>query len=43
MPISSTTPLFSTLTGIIFLREKVTLANAIGSVLIVAGIFLLFI
>ncbi|MEM3458053.1 MAG: DMT family transporter [Candidatus Bathyarchaeia archaeon] len=43
VPISSTTPLFSTLTGIIFLNEKVTTGNAIGSALIVAGIFLLFI
>jgi DME family drug/metabolite transporter len=42
VPISSTTPLFSTLTGIIFLHEKVTSKNVIGSVLIVAGIFLIF-
>jgi DME family drug/metabolite transporter len=43
VPISSTTPLFSTLSGIIFLHEKVTAKNVLGSVLIVAGIFLVFI
>jgi DME family drug/metabolite transporter len=42
VPISSTTPLFSTLAGIILLHEKVTAKNAIGSTLIVAGIFLVF-
>lgn len=43
VPISSTTPLFSTLSGIIFLHEKVTTKNALGSTLIVVGIFLIFI
>jgi drug/metabolite transporter (DMT)-like permease len=43
VPISSTTPLFSTLSGIIFLHEKVTTKNASGSILIVVGIFLIFI
>jgi DME family drug/metabolite transporter len=43
VPISSTTPLFSTLSGIIFLHEKVTVKNAFGSILIVAGVFLIFI
>lgn len=43
VPISSTTPLFSTLSGIIFLHEKVTMKNALGSILIVAGIFVIFI
>jgi len=43
VPISSTTPLFSTLSGIIFLHEQVTAKNALGSVIIVAGIFLIFI
>lgn len=41
VPISSTTPLFSTLSGIIFLHEKVTVKNAFGSILIVAGVFLI--
>jgi DME family drug/metabolite transporter len=43
VPISSTTPLFSTLSAIVFLHERVTLKNALGSILIVAGIFLIFI
>jgi len=43
VPISSTTPLFSTLSGIIFLHEKMTTKNALGSILIVVGIFLIFI
>ncbi|MGQ9624047.1 MAG: DMT family transporter [Candidatus Bathycorpusculaceae bacterium] len=42
VPISSTTPLFSTLSGIIFLHEKVTKQNILGSILIVVGIFLVF-
>jgi DME family drug/metabolite transporter len=42
VPISSTTPLFSTLAGIAFLRERVTPKNALGSVIIVIGIFLIF-
>ncbi|MEM2911032.1 MAG: DMT family transporter [Candidatus Bathyarchaeia archaeon] len=43
VPISSTTPLFSTLSGIVFLREKVTAKVAIGSMMIVVGTFLLFV
>ncbi|MBS7616551.1 DMT family transporter [Candidatus Bathyarchaeota archaeon] len=43
VPISSTTPLFSTLMGIAFLREKVTTKIAVGSVMVVLGIFLIFI
>jgi len=43
VPISSTTPLFSTLSGVIFLRERVTARNAIGSIITVSGVFLLFI
>jgi len=43
VPISSTTPLFSTLSGIIFLHEGVTAKNALGSILVVVGIFLIFI
>lgn len=42
VPISSTTPLFSTLSGILFLHEKATKQNILGSILIVAGIFLVF-
>jgi len=42
VPISSTTPLFSTLAGIVLLREKVTGRSALGSVIIVAGIFMIF-
>lgn len=43
VPISSTTPLFSTLSAIIFLHERVTPKNALGSILIVVGVFLIFI
>ncbi len=43
VPISSTTPLFSTLAGIAFLHEKVTAKVALGSIFIVVGIFLVFI
>jgi drug/metabolite transporter (DMT)-like permease len=43
VPISSTTPLFSTLAGILLLREKVNAHNVAGSIMIVIGIFLLFI
>ena len=42
VPISSTTPFFSTLSGIIFLHEKVTKQSVLGSILIVVGIFLVF-
>jgi drug/metabolite transporter (DMT)-like permease len=42
VPISSTTPLFSTLAGILLLREKVTAHNVFGSMMVVVGIFLLF-
>lgn len=42
VPISSTTPLFSTLVGLALLHEKVTARNFLGSVVIVAGIFLIF-
>jgi DME family drug/metabolite transporter len=42
VPISSTTPLFSTLTSIVLLHEKVTAKNALGSIIIVVGIFLIF-
>jgi DME family drug/metabolite transporter len=42
VPISSTTPLFSTLAGITLLHEKVTARNVLGSVTVVVGIFLIF-
>jgi drug/metabolite transporter (DMT)-like permease len=42
VPISSTTPLFSTLAGAFLLHEKVTVRNALGSVMVVVGIFLIF-
>jgi len=42
VPISSTTPLFSTLSAMVLLRERVTLRNALGSAIIVGGIFLIF-
>jgi len=42
VPISSTTPLFSTLSGIIFLHERVTAKDVLGSIVIVIGIFLIF-
>jgi len=43
VPISSTTPLFSTFVGIAFLHEKVTVKNALGSLMVVIGIFAVFI
>ncbi len=42
VPISSTTPLFSTLTAIMFLHERVTAKTAAGSILVVLGIFMIF-
>ena len=42
VPISSTTPLFSTLAGFVLLREKVTARSALGSVAVVVGVFLIF-
>jgi DME family drug/metabolite transporter len=42
VPISSTTPLFSTLAAIALLHEKISAKNALGSVLVVAGIFMIF-
>jgi DME family drug/metabolite transporter len=42
VPISSTTPLFSALAGMALLHEKVTARNFLGSVIIVGGIFLIF-
>jgi len=42
VPLSSTTPFFSTLSAIIFLHERVTAKSILGSILIVIGIFLIF-
>jgi drug/metabolite transporter (DMT)-like permease len=42
VPISSTTPLFSTLAGFALFHEKVTAKNALGAIVVVAGIFLIF-
>jgi DME family drug/metabolite transporter len=42
VPMSSTTPLFATLSGIAFLHERVTAKNVAGSILVVFGIFLIF-
>ncbi|MGA3191025.1 MAG: DMT family transporter [Candidatus Bathyarchaeia archaeon] len=42
VPISSTTPLFSTLASVFLLREKVTPRTAFGSIMVVVGIFLVF-
>jgi DME family drug/metabolite transporter len=42
VPISSTTPLFSTLAGVALLREKVSAKNVAGAIIIVVGISLIF-
>ena len=42
VPISSTTPLFATVSGIVFLHEKVAAREVVGSIMIVIGIFLIF-
>jgi drug/metabolite transporter (DMT)-like permease len=42
VPISSTTPLFSTIAGLALFHEKMTANNKIGAIVIVAGIFLIF-
>lgn len=42
VPISSTTPLFSTISGKALFHEKVTAKDAAGALLIVAGIFMIF-
>jgi drug/metabolite transporter (DMT)-like permease len=43
VPISSTSPLFATVAGVVLLHEPVTAKNVAGSIIIVLGIFLLFI
>jgi transporter family protein len=42
VPISSTTPLFSTVASVFLLRERVTAWTALGVIMIVVGIFLVF-
>jgi DME family drug/metabolite transporter len=42
VPISSTTPLFAVVSGMIFLRERITVRNVAGTLVIVFGIFILF-
>jgi drug/metabolite transporter (DMT)-like permease len=42
VPISSTTPLFSTLAGFAFFREQLTRDNTLGAILVVAGVVLIF-
>jgi DME family drug/metabolite transporter len=42
VPISSATPLFSALAGVLLLHEKVNAKIALGSIMIVAGIFIIF-
>lgn len=43
VPISSTTPVFATAAGMILLHEKVTVRNVVGSIVIIGGIFLIFV
>ncbi|MCW4047402.1 MAG: DMT family transporter [Candidatus Bathyarchaeota archaeon] len=42
VPISSTTPLFTAVAGFLFFHEKVTSETVLGAVVIVFGIFLIF-
>lgn len=42
-PISSVTPLFSAMAGFILFREKATLNRALGAILVVAGVALIFV
>ena len=42
VPISSATPLFSTLAGVLLLHEKINAKIVLGSMMIVAGIFTIF-
>jgi DME family drug/metabolite transporter len=43
VPISSTSPLFAVIAGIIFLQEPVTAKIVVGSLIVVVGIFLIFV
>ena len=42
VPISSTTPLFSAIAGFAFFHEKITVNNTLGAIVVVAGVFLIF-
>jgi DME family drug/metabolite transporter len=42
VPISSASPLFATVAGMVFLHERLTAKNIAGSVITVIGIFLIF-
>lgn len=42
VPLSSVSPLFSTLTAVLLFHEKIGLENVLGSVMIVIGIFVIF-
>jgi drug/metabolite transporter (DMT)-like permease len=42
VPISSTTPLFSAIAGFVLFHEKMTVNNTLGAIVVVAGIFLIF-
>lgn len=43
VPISSTTPLFSAFAGFLLFRERLSLNNVLGAMVIVAGVILIFI
>jgi DME family drug/metabolite transporter len=43
VPISSTTPLFSVVAGLILFREKLNFESALGAIAIVSGVILIFI
>ena len=43
IPISSTTPLFSALTGFAFFGERLTVDNILGATLVVVGVILIFV
>jgi drug/metabolite transporter (DMT)-like permease len=43
VPISSTTPLFSAIAGFALFHEKMTVSNTLGAIVVVAGIFLIFV
>ncbi|MBT0160356.1 EamA family transporter [Candidatus Bathyarchaeota archaeon A05DMB-2] len=42
VPISSTTPLFTEVVGFLFSHKKVTAETVLGAVVIVFGVFLIF-
>lgn len=42
VPISSTTPLFSAIAGFALFHEKMTASNILGAIVVVTGIFLIF-